>query len=54
LDGKMDLGRATKKSVIGLGKVLLAAETFNPEQKFQPKPVTAQPDKPISASRRDR
>jgi hypothetical protein len=28
-DGKIDIGPKTKKSIIGLGKVLHAAETFN-------------------------
>ena len=59
----MDLGPKTKKSVIGLGKVLHAAETFNPDPeqrksvKSRPVPVPAKLDsaeKPITASRRDR
>ncbi len=58
MDSKEDLGRVTKKSVIGLGKVLHAAETFNPDQntsKAQPvNPGTPSSDKPINGSRRDR
>ena len=58
MDGKEDLGRVTKKSVIGLGKVLHAAETFDPDQKTtkaQPvNPATTGSDKPINGSRRDR
>ena len=58
MDGKEDLGRVTKKSVIGLGKVLHAAETFNPDQKAtKAQPVnlaTTGSDKPINGSRRDR
>ena len=54
MDGKVDLGRVTKKSVIGLGKVLHAAETFNPDQKPTTEPVKSTSDKPINASRRDR
>ena len=61
----MDLGPKTKKSVIGLGKVLHAAETFNPDPEQRksvkgrpvPVPVPAKLDsaeKPITASRRDR
>ena len=54
MDGKVDLGRVTKKSVIGLGKVLHAAETFNPEPKVAKEPVKSSPVKQITGSRRDR
>ena len=56
LDGKEDLGRETKKSVIGLGKVLHAAETLNPELTSHviDHPVKTGFAKPITGSRRDR
>ncbi len=56
MDGKVDLGRVTKKSVIGLGKVLHAAETFHPEQKVDKEPVKSgqETGKQITGSRRDR
>ena len=56
LDGIEDLGRETKKSVIGLGKVLHAAETLNPEDTSHviDHPVKTGFEKPITGSRRDR
>ena len=56
MDGIEDLGRETKKSVIGLGKVLHAAETLNPEDTSHviDHPVKTGFEKPITGSRRDR
>ena len=56
MDGIEDLGRETKKSVIGLGKVLHAAETLNPEKTSHviDHPVKTGFEKPITGSRRDR